>query len=104
MINTKENIVEVFGYNEFCIYENMDNLLKEKYRLYITRRINCNIFDNKSTMSPSYWLEQYNEKKTFEYIAKKLDLEVNEVIEIYNNALKKMKKLFDDKKLSSNDF
>lgn len=104
MISTKDSIVSLFGYNEFCLYNDMGRMLQEKYRLYITRRINANVFYNSNTLSPSDWLEQYDKKKTFDYIASELNMSIEEVEEVYESALKKMKRFFDGKNLTSDDF
>lgn len=101
MISTKDNIVEQFGINQFCIYNDMGRILQEKYRLYITRRINVGNFKTNDTLSPSDWLEEYNKKKDFEYIGEKLGITTKEVIEIYDTAISKMKSYCDKKNTRS---
>ena len=91
MIDTKEEIRSLFNDNEVEIYRSFSRLIQEKYRLYITRRIYVDTFNSKDTLSPSKWIDQYEEKKKFTEIAIKLNMDEKEVIEIYNSAIAKMK-------------
>lgn len=97
MIDTKERIRSLFDENEVENYKRLSRLMQEKYRLYITRRIYVNTFESKDTLSPSLWLEQYEERKKFTEIAEKLNMNEQEVIEIYNSAIAKMRKYCDEK-------
>lgn len=104
MIDTKKEILSLFNQNEVINYLNMSQLLKEKYRLYITRRITVNTFYSDKTLSPSQWLEQYEEKKMFLYISKRLDMSLDEVIETYDSAINKIRKILKNRGIDNSDF
>lgn len=96
-MDTRETIERLFGKNAVYDYNNLPHIFQQKYRLYITIRMKRNIlFKNlfekhPNTMSPTEWLDIYEDKKTFEYIAYKLNISKKTAINIYNCAIRKMK-------------
>ncbi len=103
MIDTKEQIRSLFDEIEVQAYKNLSQQLQEKYRLYITRRIYVNTFYSDDTLSPTKWLEQYEEKKKIEEISIKLGMTKQEVIDTYNSAIEKVRKYLIEKGIDKGD-
>lgn len=108
--DTRLNISILFGDHEVNTYEEMPHFLQQKYRLYITRRKNFlqlykNLFEPMDDcLSPTDWLEEYDKKKDFAYIAEQLGLTVEEVRAAYKSALIKMKDYCKKKKIRLEDY
>lgn len=109
-MDTRETIEKLFSKNEVCDYNNLPHIFQQKYRLYLTRRMKSNVlFKNlferhPNTMSPNEWMDTYEDKKTFEYIAYKLNMSKKTTIMVYNMAIRKMKVFLMKKGLNYKDF
>lgn len=108
--DTRINIEILFGKPEVVVYEDMPEYLQQKYRLYITRRKNFlqlykNLFEPfDDCLCPTDWLDEYDRKKSFIYIAEQLNLTRDEVKESYYSALDKMRKYMINKGIKVEDY
>jgi hypothetical protein len=109
-MDTRETIELLFGYQALCDYNSMPFVLQDKYRLYLTRRriygqLYKNLFEpTDDCLEPYEWLQQYEEKKSFEEISLILGISTSEVREIYNSAIEKLRQAFKNRKQDNTDF
>lgn len=108
-MDTRETIERLFDKNAVYDYNNLPKVFQQKYRLYLTIRMKRNVlFKNlferhPNTMPPNDWLDIYEDKKTFEYIAYKLNISKKTAINTYNQAIRKMKYYLMEKKIDYRD-